>query len=610
MNKVLCGLIILPLLVQAADNSWTNTTGGAWETGGNWSLGVAPSYNANVNINNASSKTVTISASTQAANLTITNLLVEAAGGATNTLLLSGNTAPLTCLGFNPAVYIGKNAGTAGALVLDNGWLAHTNSTDNSSFYLGYDGLGVMTVNSGTWQGNKFYLGYRGGGQGVLNLIGGSSLFSGGNQWYAGTGPNGTGIVWKSGGLLVTTNAASGFACNIGNQGVGLMTVSGGLWIGNDLGVGVQATARGELYLEGGTNVFNGTIARVGSIAGSKGNVYMNGGLLVTTNAAGTFQFYVGLSGVGEMAMSNGTWLVDEIRAGNTAAGKGTLVIAGGEVSTRKGVIAGPAVAASNNTVLITGGLLEANSLTITAGSFGNVISNSGAVYQFSRFDPTITPASGSIVLDGGTIAFRGIANANVKYNWTGNLKNMTFLGDNAFRLNAATNATTPNQSYTFDTGLGSTNYTRLEMVNGYTCYRTGNVTLGGGGAILFSNTTALLTGSLTNNAGTVTVADSAVTIEANCTLAEGSSLYWSSNAVSSRLTVNGVLTVPAAATFTLTSPIGKSDQMTLFESPNAIVGSPDQWTVASPATHKVTLTGNTILLVPRSPAGTLVRVL
>lgn len=330
----------------------------------------------------------------------------------------------------------------------------------------------------------------------------------------------------------------------------------------------------------------------------------------MTTNAAGTFQFYVGLSGVGEMAMSNGTWLVDEIRAGNTAAGKGTLVIAGGEVSTRKGVIAGPAVAASNNTVLITGGLLEANSLTITAGSFGNVISNSGAVYQFSRFDPTITPASGSIVLDGGTIAFRGIANANVKYNWTGNLKNMTFLGDNAFRLNAATNATTPNQSYTFDTGLGSTNYTRLEMVNGTTCYRTGNVTLGGGGAILFSNTTALLTGSLTNNAGTVTVADSAVTIEANCTLAEGSSLYWSSNAVSSRLTVNGVLTVPAAATFTLTSPIGKSDQMTLFESPNAIVGSPDQWTVASPATHKVTLTGNTILLVPRSPAGTLVRVL
>ena len=811
MKKMLCGWVILPLLVQAADNSWVNTTGGAWETGGNWSLSVAPSYNANVYINNASSKTVTISAATPAANLTITNLLVEAANGATNTLLLSGNTAPLTCLGFNPAVNIGKNAGTVGALVLDNGMLAHTNSTDGSSLYLGYDGLGVMTVNSGTWLGNKLYLGYRAGGQGRLSLIDGTYTFNG-SQWYVGTGPGGTGEVWMTDGLLTTANATTNCYSIVGNQGVGTMTVSGGRWIGNDLGVGVQATGNGTLFLAGGTNSFGGSLSpvlRLGSTAGSTGTVWLTGGLLVTTNAASKAAFNIGVAGVGNMTVSNGMWVADTVYLGNggtgagtltlaggtnlfksadtyglqvgvTAGGRGTVVMTGGLLATTNaagnmqsaigysgagdmtvsdgtwrgnsmgvGVNAGssgklqllgsdntfdgtftvgntagstgtvmmtggslvttnaaaqhnfrlgyngqgtmtvsngtwlangiyvgwqsgsqgtlnlaggtnvfsyqfniPGAAAtatgivnltggllvttntagnlagsvgnggvgsmtvsggrwlgnmlyvsqnatgqgklyltggtstffatghrigsyvntrgyvwltggqfettnvtgnaefylgytgcgtmtvsngnwlantiklgnnpsstnnlllitggqvaasvgvntvtSNNTVLVTGGgVLEANSLTITANSFGNVISNTGGVYQFSKYNPTITPASGSIVVDGGAISFRGIANANVKENWTGTLKSMTFLGNNAFRLNAATNATTPDQSYTFDTGLGSTNYTRLELVNG-SQFRGGNVTIGGGGSLMVSNGVSTIGGNLT----------------------------------------------------------------------------------------------------------------
>lgn len=604
------GLLLLPLLAQAQNTIWTNVGGGAWEKGGNWSLGVAPSNNPKVYITNALSKTVTISASTPAANLTTTNLIVQAPDGATNTLLLSDNTTPLTCLAANPAVYLGMNSNQVGALVIDDGWLATTNANTNSSIYVGYDGIGEATVLNGTWEGNKLYLGYRSGGLGTLNLLGGTNTFNG-NQWYIGTGIGGTGTCWLTGGVLMTVSASTGMYSVVGNQGVGTMTVSGGQWLGNDLGVGVQATSKGTLYLAGGTNLFNGGSGgfRIGSVAGSTGAVWMTGGLLATTNAAGNAQFFVGVSGTGAMTVSNGTWQANEIRIGNAATSKGTLTIAGGQVLTTMGVIAGPAAAASNQTVLITGGLLEANSLTITAGTVGNVISNSGGIYQFSKISPTITPASGIIVLNGGTISFRAVTNVNLKANWTSGLTNMTFRGDNTFRLNASTNALTPNQSYTFNTGLGYTNYTRLEMVNDATCFRGGNVTIGGGGSVLFSNTAALLTGSLTNNGGAMTVADSTVLIQSNCTLAEGSTINWSSNTVSSLVTVNGTLTVPTHATFTLTSPIGRNDRSTLFTSPNAIVGSPATWTLLSPLTHRLAIEGNTLVLQPLPRNGLMMQI-
>lgn len=71
--------------------------------------------------------------------------------------------------------------------------------------------------------------------------------------------------------------------------------------------------------------------------------------------------------------------------------------------------------------------------------------------------------------------------------------------------------------------------------------YQGGRPTIGTGGSILFSNTTALVDASLVvTNSGAMTVADSTVTISTNCTLAEGTTINWSSNTVGSVVNVGG----------------------------------------------------------------------
>ncbi len=159
----------------------------------------------------------------------------------------------------------------------------------------------------------------------------------------------------------------------------------------------------------------------------------------------------------------------------------------------------GNAAGNGNNTVLVDAGVLEANSLTL-GSTVGNVISNSGGIFQFTTNTPAISAAGGSsaVAINSGTISFRNVIGVDVKTNWSGtSLTRMSFTGTNAFRLDAATNATTPDQTYTFATGLGATNYTRLELLNG-SLYRGGNVTIGANGTLLVSNGVSTVSGTLT----------------------------------------------------------------------------------------------------------------
>jgi hypothetical protein len=621
IRRVAAGLVIflLPVMAQAATITWTNSaSSGAWEAGANWSGGIAPSNNITY-LTNAVSKTVTISASTPADNLTVSNLFIEAPVGATNTLLLSGNTNPLVCLLSSEArsVYLGKDASKVGAMTLDGGWLV----TTNGSVGVGYYGNGIMTVSNGLWQGKDVFVGDRFSGRGNLNIYGGTNLLTGSLQ-IGSAGSAGTGLVVMAGGRLVTTNGAGQCWTYLGDNGVGDMTVSGGTWIAdpvmignNPSGVGVLtleggtrvvvsvsvgSQGRGTLNIKGGTNTFNLAIST--TLTGV-GTIWMNGGLLVTTNSETQFGYYGNRGGT--MTVSNGTWLVKGIALGRgTASSSNSLTIRGGQVLSTGDLNVGNVANGTNNFLLVTGGgLLEFGTLSIHATGSGNVASNSGGIYQFTSVNyPYLTPGAGSISINGGTISYRNVTTVDVKANWTGaQLTKMIWTGANAFRLNNSTNAATA-QSYTFASNLGATNYARLEMINGQTCYGGGNVTNGTGGSILFSNTTALLNGSIfVNNTGTVSVVDSTVTITGACTIAENSIVNWTSNTLATVINVGGVLTLPTNATFTLSSPISRNDQVTLFSAPNyPVIGSPANW-VVSPATHRLSLVGNTLVLRPRS---------
>jgi hypothetical protein len=705
VRSLVAGLVLglLPALAQAAVNTWTNsgTGDGLWATGVNWKLGAAPSStDNNVYITNAVSKTVTINDSTPAGNLTVSNLVVEAPSGATNTLLLSGNTTPLVCVSVSNGVSLSLGdsaAGKVGALVVDGGSLVTTNDWGNAITKVGALGTGIMTVSNGTWQGNQLYLGYN-NGNGTLNLIGGTNSFGfttngTGGQLYIGSAGGSTGTVDKIGGLLVTTNGA----WTVGYNGYGNMTASGGVWYGYAVNVAGNS-GQGVLNLIDGTNQFFGNLIIA---TGPTGSVSVTRGKLVVTNGAAKAALTVGKSGVGNFEVTNaqviansvyigdlsgrgsmtvvgGQLTLKDITLGNAgngtlnlygatttvtsvvslgcaSGGVGTLNLVGGYLSMAGNFVVGNnvsfncAATISNNATLmcnvfgvgnISSGNQGSNRVTIAAGgqvlasssvnigkgtndqilvlsgglletagglwidntwATGNVISNSGGIYQFAvANNAPISPGLGAIVINGGTISYRNLTGIDIRWNRTDRLTNMVWTagGANAFRLNNSTNITS-GQNYIFAANSGSTNYARLELVNGNTHYQGGAATIGTGGSILFSNTVATVSNLTLNVAGAaLTMVGSTVTNIGALVLGEDSVITINSNSV---MNVGGALSVPTNAIFNLTGGIDRNAQVTLFNAASiGGAGSSANWTVL-PATHRVKVVGTSLVIAPRA---------
>lgn len=165
----------------------------------------------------------------------------------------------------------------------------------------------------------------------------------------------------------------------------------------------------------------------------------------------------------------------------------------------------------SNNAVsILNGGLAELSALTLVgSSSLGNLVTNSGGIYQFTNATPTITLTGSSysnFLINSGTVAFRGITNADVLCNQSAkpldSTNKMLWVtgGSNTFRMNNSTNYTPQmpayNQAYTFTTANGATNFARLELLNN-SMYRS-NVTLGVNGSLYVSGGPSTISGVLT----------------------------------------------------------------------------------------------------------------
>ena len=610
-------LILTPGTCRSAITTWTNASGGAWGFGAetNWSTGFAPSNNF-VYITNAVSKTVTVDNNTPTDFLVNSNLYIGAPGGATNTVVISGNSSPFVLNGSTAPLQVGSAVGRCGALLLSNNGLLVTSTNSTTYSAIGFSGTGVMTVASGRWVGTTATIGYNSGSWGQLNLNGGTNeLFGGVGVLTVGQLAGSAGTVNLTGGVLVTTNGScTSYVGRDANDAT--MNVSGGTWLLKSLVVGNVSGSSGRLNISGSGTVVVSASSSFGSSSGSTGAVVIASGVL-DSSGSGAASIYIGNSGVGTLTLSGGSWLANSVRLGNNSptngvTSQGTLTISGGEVRTVGSTVvtAGYVAGASNNTILVTGGLLDANSLLCPNGG-GNIISNAGGVYQFSVYSsttPAINTNGGPVVINGGTISFRDVATVDVNGNRAGcPLTNMSFTvgGQNAFRLNNATNATS-GQTYTFASNLGAANYTRLELVNATNCYQGGGVTIGTGGSILFSNTASQMKGSLTNSAGTMSVVNSSVTITGACTLAENTTLNWTTNAAGKAVVVNvgGVLNLPTNAIFNLNimdNPISRDTQLTLFTAANITGGSPANWQ-GVPLTHRMVVVGNTnLVLRPRA---------
>lgn len=504
-----------------------------------------------------------------------------------NRVVVSGHGSKFWSTGFDISVGL---AGANNTMVVSNGAVVmayrdffvggnHDNATDaGSDNAMIANGSGTILLNCGNGADAALFVG-KAGTNNILRLENGAAFY--GTNAAASTPPpiylgytasaHSNAIVISSGCILT----------NAGNIAVG----QGGN--ANSMMVDGGQLAAASLYLGYSGSVSRLTITNGGACI-MKGNVYMgtrdtSGSNLLTVSGGGStlqtlqFDLHVGYSG-----------------------SYNTMMVSNGAVSTSgRNLYVGENAGSSNNVIhVMDSGLLGVQGNWILGADPGNTITNHGGTYQFVAATPTLTLNGNTMAIDSGTIAFKSVASFDVKGNWSGSaLTTLAWSGNNTLRFNNSTNNTS-NQSYVFDTGLGTTNYTRLELVSG-SLYRGGSITIGTGGSCLVSNGAIQVNGAFTNR-GAMAVADGTLTVTGNCYLASGSVVTLSSNSASPSVSVGGTLTLPGSLTLDYSGSLARDASVTLF-SAGTLSGSPSGWTV-TPTSHRLMVSGNSLVLRPRAP--------
>ncbi|MCC7517833.1 MAG: PEP-CTERM sorting domain-containing protein [Verrucomicrobiae bacterium] len=422
-------------------------------------------------------------------------------------------------------LYVGE--GRKGSLTLGGGTivadrLIATNGLNGADATLAFNGGSLQTREAeirqpslGNWSGGSW------------TASGGTNRFlTGGVFWrFRGAGENsarlvvtGNGTVWTNDATLLLGDAVNDSSRFIVSNGAKAYS-SGGVTIGN-----LNNTVLTQsLILVSGTGAFWSSSGdfKISAAAGGDNRLTVNeGGAASFSGGNGSF---IG-SGVGS------TGRVDITGAGSLVVfNHGLYVGSNSGSSYSKGV----------GTILVeNGGTLEMGGALYAGEGGSGLITNHGGVYQWTLRNPAITTNSpNSIILSDGTVSFRGMTNANVLVD----LK-ITFLGANAFRLNNASNwlaAGNPgSQDYTFDSTLGAANYARLEMINEGTAWWSKRLSIGGGGSLLVSNSSASIRAEAITNLGAVTVVNSRVRWQGNTVLGGAYVSDPSTNTFESNLTV------------------------------------------------------------------------
>jgi len=654
------GVGVLGFHASAAAISWNGTNSGTWTNVANWSTNAYPNNGDTVYLtNNGAAHIVTLdnSITTPGLNaLTIGNSLGQTTLDITNCTLVVTNTLNLKG---NSVLQIDAGgqflASTNIALIVSG--LSNTincfNSGSNAlgsvrlsgtppcSLTLAGNGSSTATVN-----GNNDYFGLAAGDQYTLNITNLFLATYGGTITFGAKSVNSAvnilaGSVWNAGGLnlqegngqgtnnTITVNGGSLSNANILSIGVSYQSMTNLLVVtnGGTVYAGSPSGNASALLIANATNE-NGCVV---TITGPN-SLFCGNAIGATTNCANNI--VIGLNALSAPGQGTGNGMIVNNGAVVTNISTVMLLSSGSFLNIDSGgqlwacaLGGGRAIEVGNNGAASTtnfsgtgisltrGGLLDVgtlvNGLLIGSALTTNCyVTNNAAILQFATASPSITVIAtnngNNLTILNGTISFRSITNANVLANQPGktSLSNATFVGNNTFMLNGAMNLTN-GQAYTFDTVYGPTNWAGLAMVNGTTTYRGGKVTIGVGGWLTVSNTTATIASNLACY-GTMSVYNSALSFPGGLVLTNNATLVWTSN---STINVTGNLTLPAQMTFSNASAMASGDSATVLTlSGGSISGSPANWTVY-PTDHRLVVQGtNTLSIVPRTP-GTMLRV-
>ncbi len=555
------GLCLYPEEVQADDFYWTNTSPtGDFTNVVNWvtnglAVTVVPGPADNVFFTNNAATDVPMRRSFTNANVYVTGGII--------TQTLGGTTWWVT-----NSFVIGQVAGVTGNVVNSSatGTLIVTNGAGTGAFVVGAGGPGVFTwsqISSMIVDTLVATNGVFSFSRGRLTTLHGSTITN--SSTFTIGGFSGSGSFWtmEGGTNLISLGGASTFV-KISNAGSVTTTVRGAstLWTNNvPLRVGdggknsaliitnggvvdntagyvgsSSAPSNGVLVADSGSKWRNSSELRVGDTGWNNQLTVSNGGFLLNTLAyignnsaasnnavtvsdpgsiwTNTSTLFVGNTGsVNQILVTNGGRVFSAAgRVGAASASLGNLAILSGTASLWR--MTGALHVGSNATTLgqgsiflNNGAVLEANIITNGFSGTGN-ITNSGGIFEFSSVAPQIgTNTLDSIVVTNGTISYRDVTAADI---FNTDVSNLTFQGNNTFRLNNSTNVTV--SSYTFGTNNGNL-YQHLTLFSGNTRWQGAVWTMGSGGILSISNTRATISGLFTNS-GTVHVFNSRVTFE------------------------------------------------------------------------------------------------
>jgi fibronectin-binding autotransporter adhesin len=374
------------------------------------------------------------------------------------------NGGTVTINGANSALYLGYNSSSTGNYMLGgNGSLSVT-----SQEYVGYNGTGSFTQNSGTHTiSNSLNLGYFAGASGSFTLNGGS--LSTGNVELVGR--SGMGTFLQTGGTNTLTNFLT-IGSNPSSSS-SYTLVSGSLSAGAEY---VGSLGAGTFTQSGGTNTITITsgiqsLLDVGAGPGSTGNFSLSGGMLSVNGNE-----FVGDSGTGVFNQTGGT---------NEIAGSHSLTIGNNNGSSGTYTLSGGSLAVGG---LVNLGLLNGSTGVLTVTGSGALTTGNGIF--------VLGAPGNALSLNGGTITTPGLFLNGVPFYWTAGTLNLT----SSVIFDSAAAANTTSAAFGSSRVLGS----------GQTLIISGDETLGGAGPFsleIGAGSSHSVSGSLTISAtGTLTL--------------------------------------------------------------------------------------------------------
>ena len=378
------------------------------------------------------------------------------------------------------------NAGGMGVMNMSGSAILQTSSEVHIGDGVGgaATSAGTLNISGGVMAVNNWFVVGRNGGNGVLNMTGGSimQLTPGNNNFQnldvaAGNGAQGTfnqngGTVNVYGQLLVpeTGNTATNGTYNLSGSGVVISN--------NWFAVGRNG-GTGYFNLSGGTLVHtNNNQMTIGS--SGLGTFTMTGGLLVDS-APST---WVGESNNGTLSISAGAAHVNQIEMGVNGSGNGTVALSGGLLSATQ-IYQGSV--GSTATLRLAGGTLQA-----AAGASLNFISGLTAAYVDSGMT-TIDTNSQNVTVTQPLLA--GTGSGGLQKAGAGMLTLSGLAGQSTYTGPTVISAGTlqlggggvinVTHQWSFDTN----GYT--DSVGGVTAIPSGNASLGAGGVTITGNGTS-----------------------------------------------------------------------------------------------------------------------